>query len=96
MTQTLTSTVVNESFLDNIGFQFIWTGAPTGTITIKASQDGATFTMLVLSPTITQPAGTASNDIANVNQFPFKFIEVVYTPTSGSGSLIVWMSCKEI
>lgn len=90
------SSAAQVSFLDNIGFQFIWTGAPTGIITIKASLDGTTFTPLVLAPAITQPAGSAGNDIANINQFPFKWIQVTYTRTSGAGSLTVWMSAKEV
>jgi hypothetical protein len=84
------------SFLDNIGFQFVWTGTPTGTIAVLASIDGINFTALDFSPVITQPAGSASSSLANVNQFPFKWIKVTYTRESGSGSLTAWMSAREI
>lgn len=84
------------SFLDNLGFQFVWTGNPTGVIEVKASIDGVNFVALDFDPAITQPAGTASNSLANVNQFPFKWIKVVYTRTSGTGSLTAWMSAREI
>lgn len=102
MSGNLTAVVANGVFqngvlyLDNIGFQYIWTGTPTGTIALQFSQDGTNWTTMVLSPAITQPAGSAGNDGSNVNQFPYKYIRVTYTRSSGSGSLTVWMSAKEI
>lgn len=84
------------SFLDNIGFQFIWTGTPAGTIQVMASIDGVIFDALVFSPTISQPAGSSGHGLANVNQFPYKWIKVTYTASSGTGSLTVWLAAKEI
>lgn len=84
------------SFLDNLGFQFVWTGTPTGTIAVVASIDGVNFTALDFSPAISQPSGSASSSLANVNQFPFKWVKVTYTRSSGSGSLTVYYSAREI
>lgn len=38
---SLTSTVTNIQFLDDIGCQFSWTGSPVGTIAIQVSADYA-------------------------------------------------------
>lgn len=84
------------SFLDNIGFQFVWTGTPTGVIAVEASIDGVNFDALDFDPVITQPSGSAGKSLANVNQFPFKWVKVTYTQTSGTGSLAAWMSAREI
>ena len=40
-TSSLTSTVTDIQFLDDIGYQFNWTGSPTGTIAIQVSADYA-------------------------------------------------------
>lgn len=38
---SLTSTVTNIQFLDDIGYQFSWTGSPVGTLAIQVSADYA-------------------------------------------------------
>lgn len=89
---------VDVSQYDDVGIQFMWTGAPVGTITVLASNDGGssspTFTTLVFDPVLTQPAGTASNCIAALGLFPFKLIQAVYTRTSGTGTLNAWLMGK--
>jgi hypothetical protein len=40
-TSTLTSAVTNTQFLDNIGYQFVWSGSPAGTIALQVSADYA-------------------------------------------------------
>ncbi len=39
MSGTVTSLVTNIRFLDDIGYQFVWTGSPTGNIAIQVSAD---------------------------------------------------------
>lgn len=41
MTTNLTSAVTNIQMLDDIGYQFNWTGAPVGTFSIQVSADYA-------------------------------------------------------
>jgi hypothetical protein len=40
-TNTLTSSVTDVQWLDDIGYQFVWTGSPTGNISIEVSADYA-------------------------------------------------------
>jgi len=40
-TSTLTSSVTNIQFLDDVGYQFVWTGSPVGTIAVQVSADYA-------------------------------------------------------
>jgi hypothetical protein len=38
-TSTLTSAVTDIRFLDDVGYQFVWTGTPVGTFSIQVSAD---------------------------------------------------------
>lgn len=38
-TATLTSSITNIQFLDNVGYQFSWTGSPVGEFSIEVSAD---------------------------------------------------------
>lgn len=96
MAGNLTSSVVNELYLDNIGLEFTWTGNPTGTIIVEASNGGVNYYTLTFFPTYSNPAGTASGDLAYINQFPFQWIRVRYTRTSGTGVFNVILTTKEI
>lgn len=93
---TLTSTVINVQNLDNAGLEVTWTGSPTGTITVQASISNQTFYSLTFNPTLTQPAGSAGGYLINLNQLPFTYFKVVYTKTSGTGTLDVWAAVKEV
>lgn len=44
-TASLTSAVTSVAFLDDIGYQFNWTGSPVGSVSIEVSADYAQDTM---------------------------------------------------
>lgn len=84
--------------LDNIGVHLIFTGVPVGTFNIQGSNDTAdvkSWVPLDFGTPITA-AGAADGHLATIPLFPFMFIRTIYTATSGTGSLDVFISTKEL
>lgn len=95
MSGSLTSSVTNINFLDNIGIQLIFTGSPTGTFSVEVSNDNTSWTALSLSPA-PAASGSAGNQYIDLNQLSAAWIRTKYTRTSGSGSLTAYLSAKEV
>jgi len=105
MASTITSPVVTIKFLDNILVEFVSTGAPDGTYEIQLSADylqdpygnvlnAGNWTPLTLNPVPTIAA--AGVVVIDCNQMSAPYLRAVWTPTSGSGVLNVFVSAKEI
>lgn len=95
-TNTIYSQIVDMSRIDNIGLEITWTGNPVGVWSILASSSGINFYPLTFSPGLTQPAGTATGDVTNLNQYPFKYLLLKYVNASGSGALTVYGFNKDL
>jgi len=103
-TSTINSTPQYVFNQDNLGLEVSWTGTPTGTITVLGSisqqfQDAgatATFYSFTFGPALPQPAGSGGSFLVNLNQVPFPYIKVSYTNVSGSGTLNVFLSGKDL
>lgn len=106
MTQaTITSDVTDIRYLDNISIQCIFTGTPTGSFALEGSldyykingavQNTGTWTPITLSST-PAASGSAGNILLDLNQLSFPYIRIVYTKTSGTGTLNVYISGKAI
>ena len=95
-TAVLTSQTFNMQNLDNSGLQMEWTGSPVGTIAIKGSINNVTFHTLTFNPAFAQPNGGPAGELISLNQVPFPYIQVVYTNTSGTGTLNIWASGKDL
>lgn len=100
---TGTATVYTEIYdvaaltrVDNIGLEISWTGMPTGTFTVNGSNGGATFDSLTFDPALTQPAGAAGGYLISLNQYPFRFLMLQYTNSSGSGAITAILSGRSI
>lgn len=102
---SITSSVTNIQYLDNIGVQCNWNGtAPIGVIAIQVSADyaadefgnvtnpGNWFT-LPTSPAVTGNTGSVYVDL---NQMSAPWIRAVYTKTSGTGTLNAFVTAKSI
>lgn len=102
-TAAITSSVTSIQFLDNIGVQVNWTGtAPVGTIAVQVSADyaadefgnvtnaGNWFTLPV-SPAVSGGTGSVYVDL---NQMSAPWLRVVYTKTSGTGTLNAFITAK--
>lgn len=94
---SITSSAIETKYQDNIGIQLNWTGTPTGTFDFQVSMDhsqdingnikvAGTWVSLPVNP-IVAPAGGASSAYVDFNQLSTPYIRVVYTRTSGSGTL---------
>ena len=96
MSTTITSNITNIQNLDNIGIEWSWTGTPTGAFTILASISGQNFIPLTFSDPLPIPSGSAGLWLTDLGQVSFYQIQIVYTPTSGAGTLNVWISGKDL
>ena len=95
-TASLYSNILDVSIKDNNGIEVNWTGTPNGTIQIMGSDSGINFYALTFNPALAQPSGTPGGYLIDVNQFPFKYLMVQYTNTSGSGILTSWICSKDL
>ena len=106
MAGNLTSDVTNIQFLDNVAIQVNMTSADgVGTVIVEGSVDHledsqgnvsneGTFVDLNLGLTIA--AGAPDNFLIDVNQASFPYIRVRYARTSGTGTMNIFISGKEI
>jgi hypothetical protein len=102
----ITSSITGIQYLDNIGIQLNWTGTPIGSFSFQVSIDHAqdnrgnvtvvgNWVTLAVSPTIAA-AGTSDQAYVDINQTGATFIRVLYTKTSGTGTLNAFLSAKEV
>lgn len=107
-TASITSPVTAIQTIDNIGYQLNWTGTPTGTFNIQVSMDyepgkspddkpfnAGTWTTVTLTVPVVA-SGSADNAYVDLDQLSAPYIRVVYTRTSGSGSLNAFVTGKAI
>lgn len=108
-TNTIYSKVLNVTNLDNLGLEIVWTGTPTGTISVLAananlgephgyspsnpipSQNALTF-----NPVLLQPTGGPGGYVIDLQGYPFYWLQIMYTNSSGTGVLKVYPSGKDV
>jgi hypothetical protein len=95
-TSTIYSQIFDVSRMDNCGLEVSWTGTPTGTFAVFYSNSGINFYSLTFTPALAQPSGSAGGYLVNVNQEPFKWMQLQYTNTSGTGALTVYGQIKDL
>lgn len=106
MNASITSDAVYTQYQDNIGIQLNWTGVPVGTFDVQISMDhhqdingnitvAGNWTSLPLSPAIAASGG-ADTAYIDLNQQSAPYFRVVYTRTSGTGTLNVFATAKGI
>jgi|ERR1700677_351282 len=106
MLSTLQSNPTNISGMDDVGYSGSFTGAPVGTFSVQASVDyqpgqnptdypmnAGTWTTLPLNGTVTA-SGSPDNFFIDVTLISAPWIRLVYNPTSGTGTLSVWVCGK--
>lgn len=104
----LTSIYTNIQGLDNVGYQGTFTGAPVGTFSVQISMDyqpgtspnslpanAGNWITLPLNPAITA-SGTGDSFYIDLNQMSAPWIRLVYTKTSGTGTLNAFVVAKAI
>lgn len=86
MTGNITSSVVDVTQDFFAGIQAVYTGSPVGAIELQCSNDQTTWTSITGS---SNAVSGASNTYWNIKDISFPYLRVVYTFTSGTGSLTV-------
>ena len=105
---SLTSAITAVQMVDNISYQFVFTGTPTGTFTIQVSADYAPGTgpnsepinpghwdTLPITPALLA-LGTDGSIFVDLNQMGCPWIRAVYTKTSGTGTVDMFITAKAI
>ncbi len=95
-TNTIYTDILDVTLYDDIGLELTWSGTPTGTIQIMGSSSGQDFYALTFNPILGQPAGSAGGYLIDLTQFPWSYLMVQYTNSSGTGSLSTWLTAKDI
>lgn len=106
MSGNITSPVTCIQYLDNCLIQLNFTGTPTGTFSVQVSADYArddqgnvtnagNWVPLTLSPS-PSAAGAANQIIIDMNEMPAPYLRVVYTFTSGTGTLDMYITAKSV
>lgn len=95
-TSTIYTQIIDTSRMDNVGLEITYAGTGTGTITVLGSSSGNNFYSWSPSPSITQPAGSSGGCLTGLNQFPFKYMYIKYTNSSGSGTLTIYGQMKDL
>ncbi len=106
MSSDITSAVVETKLQDNMGIQLSWVGTPTGVFDVQVSLDHMQDTQgnvtqaghwvsLILSATIAA-AGAADDAYIDLNELAAPYVRVVYTATSGPGTLTAYVTGKGV
>ena len=81
--------------IDQVAYQVSWVGPDAvGIISVQGSIDGVNFINLTFNPPLAQPASDNNSYLINLALLPFPLIRLKYTRTSGSASLMVYLSAK--
>ena len=95
------SSVTNVINLDSGSIHIIWTGSsPVGTITVEATNDdpessSAQYRELGLGSAISISGNSGEHDIV-FTYLPFRAIRLIYTRSSGTGSISATLSAKTL
>lgn len=106
MASNITSAVTDVRFIDNIAYQLVWSGTPTGTFSVQMSLDyavgiGGTVTnagtwINIPLNAATNPTGSSGSTNIFINQIPGPYLRLVYTASSGTGALTAYVSGKAV
>lgn len=95
MATDIISKMMDMNFLKGWGAQFVWTGAPIGTISVQSSLNKVDWDDIAgASVACTGVPGEAQFNTAAMVNYPF--IRIKYTRTGGTGSLTAHLSGQDI
>jgi hypothetical protein len=98
MVQDGYSNPFNLEMITSYSIQAMWSGTPTGSLLIQASNDpttvGTPTNWTTLEPSIISTGGTSDNHLWKQCLAPFKWIRFGYVFTTGSGTLNANLNCK--
>lgn len=95
MSASITGPTTTIDMIDQVCYQVTWTSSnAVGVISVQGSVDGTTFNDLTFTPALAQPASNNGSYLINLALIPFPYVRVKYTRTSGTGTLVVYLSAK--
>lgn len=94
MGATITGASTNIMNCDRVGYEIVYTGTPTGTFSVEVSNTGTYWQTLTLSTPVTA-SGAGGNDFIDC-ETASKYCRLIYTRTSGTGTLSVALTAKSI
>lgn len=108
MASSITSAITNIEGLDNIGIQLNWSGSsPVGTFAVQVSADYAqdflgnvtntgNWSAISISPSVAATGAASDTAYIAIQQLAAPWLRVVYTRTSGTGTLQGFFTAKQI
>lgn len=91
MGSNINGSSVDISEVRGYAVHFIWTGTPTGDVSVEASNDNSNFTQVYTAAT----GGAAGQSLTNQPNVAYRYIRVKYTRSSGTGTLDTYISGKQ-
>ncbi len=92
---TITSDPIDISSSFGYAVQCIWTGTPTGTLTLEAScQENAPTAFETISGTSVSLVGAAGAQLYNVSDCQYKWARIKYVGASGAGLITAHVNKK--
>ena len=95
-TTVYTSNYTDINQMHNLGLDVTFVGSMVGTFTVNCCNDAVNFKPLTFNPGLTQPSGSNLSYLIDLNQIPWRYINVSYTNASGSGTLNCIMTSKDL
>lgn len=92
MGANITSSSLDLNEANTYCAQLIYTGTPTGTLKLQGSNDNSNWTDI--SGKSVALAGSAGSSFLSDTGFGYGFLRIVYTFTSGTGSLTATVNAK--
>lgn len=77
-----------------ISFQCSWTGTPTGSIKLQASNDGVVYSDV--SGSSINTGGAPGDVLYNLSEIGYLYLRAVYTRVSGTGALKIIANGKGV
>jgi len=93
MTTTITSTAVEVDESITINVQATWTGSPVGTIELQVSNNPTLLGYTTINASVSAVSGPGTYSV-NYERIGFSYVQLVYIPTSGSGTLNAVLNAK--
>jgi len=93
MASSVTSSVIDLSNTQGLSIHAFWTGSPSGSFQLEASDDAGAHWAVYQDSIVALPV-IGNSIFWNVSEVHFDQIRLVYTAASGSGTLTAWINCK--
>ena len=92
MSASQTSAVVDMAEVIGYAAHSIWTGTPVGDVVLEVSNDGINFVPIDTQAT----AGIAGQHVVNIERMHIRYARCRYERTSGTGSITIYLSAKDL